>query len=87
MTSEQDEATRLKFYNDPSVVKHINAHGIPKNNGAFRDMVASGSKEDQSSEKGLALAKCLHLVFFSNHPQQINIMDQFSGKMIVSIAR
>ena len=87
MTAEQDQETRLKFYNIPAVTKHISTHGIPKSNGAFRDMVASGSSEKLDSGKGLALVKCLRLVFFSTHPQQINIMDQSSGKTIASIAR
>ena len=87
MTSEEDQETRLKFYNIPAVAKHISTHGIPKSNGAFRDMVASGSSQALDSGKGLALMNCLHLVLFAKHPQQINIMDQSSGKMIASIAR
>ena len=87
MTKEEDQETRLKFYNISAVSKHISAHGIPKTDGAFRDMVASGSTQKLDSEKGLALLKCLNLVLFANHPQQINIMDQSSGKTIASIAR
>jgi hypothetical protein len=87
MSSEEDEETRLKFYNIPAVTKHISTHGIPKTNGAFRDMVASGSTQKLDSGKGLALVTCLHLVYFANHPQQINIMDQSSGRTIASIAR
>jgi len=80
-----DQDTRSNFYNSQSVVKHIKTHGVPKSRGAWRDMVASGSSEDLDSEKGLELIACLGEVVFMKHPQQINIMDKSSGKIIATI--
>ena len=80
-----DQDTRSKFYNSQSVVKHIKTHGVPKSRGAWRDMVASGSSEDLDGEKGKELIACLGEVVFMRHPQQINIMDKSSGKIIVTI--
>jgi len=82
-TADQD--TRSKFYNSQPVVKHVKANGVPKSRGAWRDMVASGSSEDLESEKGLKLMACLEEVVFMKHPQQINIMDKSSGKIIATI--
>jgi len=86
MENEQaDQDTRSKFYNSQSVVKHIKTKGVPKSRGAWRDMVASGSSEDLNSKKGLKLMACLGEVVFMKHPQQINIMDKSSGKIIATI--
>ena len=86
MENEQaDQDTRSKFYNSQSVVKHIKTKGVPKSRGAWREMVASGSPEDLNSEKGLKLMACLGEVVFMKHPQQINIMDKSSGKIIATI--
>ncbi len=88
MTSEEkDQDARAKFYNSPAVVRHIKAHGIPRTNHAFREMVASGSTEKLESEEGVKLIACLGQVVFRNHTQQINIMDKLNGKTIASIAR
>ena len=86
MTNEKEEQdTRSKFYNSPSVAKYIKTVGIPKTRGAFRGMVASGSSEDLDSNKGLELIACLGKVTFMKHPQQINIMDRSNLKIIASI--
>jgi hypothetical protein len=86
MDEKEEQDTRSRFYNGQSVAKYIKAVGIPKTKGAFRDMVASGSSEDLDSEKGLELIACLGNVTFIKHPQQINILDKSSCKIIVSIA-
>jgi len=80
-----NQGTRSKFYNSQPVVKYIKTHGVPKSKGAWRDMVASGSSEDLDSEKGLELIACLGEVVFMKHPQQINIMDKSTGKIIATI--
>ncbi|MDA4128791.1 MAG: hypothetical protein OK422_05015 [Thaumarchaeota archaeon] len=86
MASEKEEQdTRSKFYNSPSVAKYIKTDGVPKTRRAFRDMVASGSSEDLDSDKGRELIASLGKVVFMKHPQQINIMDKSNGKIIVSI--
>ena len=62
-------------------------NGVPRSNHAFRDMVASGFSEDLTSVKGVALMACLKQVSFLKHPQQINIMDKTSLKIIASLTR
>jgi len=84
---QEQQDIRVKFYNSPAVVKHIKANGIPKNNRAFRDMVASGTSETVDSKEGLDLMACLGEIVFMSHVQQINIMDKSNGKIIVSIPR
>jgi len=86
MTNEKDEQdTRSKFYSGQTVAKYIQAVGIPKTRGTFRDMVASGTSEDLDSKEGLELIACLGKVTFMKHSQQINILDKSSGKIIASI--
>jgi hypothetical protein len=88
MTSEEkDQDMRVKFYNNPAVIRHIKAHGTPRSNHAFRDMVASGSTVKLESKEGVKLISCLGQVVFRNHTQQINIMDKSNGKIVASIAR
>jgi hypothetical protein len=79
------EQTREDFYRSTAVKQHLKGTGIPKTVGTFRDMVSSGSKLDLGSAEGSKLVETLGGVTFSKHPQQINIMDKSSGKMIVSI--
>lgn len=86
MANEKEEQdTRSEFYSSQTVAKYIKGKGIPKTRGTFRDMVASGSSEDLDSKKGLELIACLSKVTFMKHPQQINIMDKSTGKIIASI--
>ena len=82
---KRDQDIRSKFYNSPSVVKHIKTHGVPKSRGAWKDLVASGSSEDLNSEKGLELISCLDKVVFMGHPQQINVLDKSNGEIIATI--
>jgi len=77
----------VEFYTSRPVAKYIMVNGRPRTNHAFRDMVASGSSEDLTSKKGLALITCLGQVAFFMHPQQINIMDKTNGKIIASLKR
>jgi hypothetical protein len=86
-TEEEDQITRAEFYTSPPVAKYILANGRPRTSHAFSDMVASGSSENLTSKKGLALIACLGRVAFFTHPQQLNIMDQSNGKIIVSLKR
>ena len=88
MTSiaEQQEV-RAKFYGDPTVVKYIKIHGVPKSKHAFKDMVGSGSTENLDSKKGLDLIACLGEVVFRDHTQQVNIMDKSNGKIIASLKK
>ena len=76
---------REEFYSSSMVRKHIKEMKIPTTVGAFKDMVASGSNLNLDSSEGLDLIETLGHVTFARHPQQINIMDKSSGKMIVSI--
>jgi hypothetical protein len=87
MTTTKDQDTRAKFYSSQPLAKYIMLNGVPKSTHAFRDMVASGSSLDLTSEKGLMLISCLHQVAFLRHPQQINIMDKSNGEIIATITR
>ena len=87
MSSEKaGEDARMEFYRSSAVANYIKMVGIPKRTGQFRDMVASGSKLDLKSVEGLALIRTLGMVRFATHPQQINITDSITGKMITTIA-
>lgn len=85
-SEKSGQQTREEFYRSSTVMQHIKGVGIPKTVGSFREMVASGSTLDLASTQGLSLIETLGKVTFTKHPQQINIMDKTSGKMIVSIA-
>lgn len=83
----KDQETRAEFYGSKSLAKHIKSHGAPKSRDAWRAMVASSSSEDLDGKEGTELIACLRQVTFFTHPQQINIVDKGSGKIIVSIPR
>jgi hypothetical protein len=85
--NEKDQETRARFYGSKSLAKYIKAYGAPRSRDAWRAMVASSSSEDLDSEKGIEFIACLKQVTFFTHPQQVNIMDRGSGKIIVSIPR
>lgn len=82
---KRGQDVRAAFYGKSSVVKYIKTVGIPTRTGQFRDMVASGSDVDLGSKEGLALVETLGQVVFTKHPQQVNIMDKTSGRMVASI--
>ena len=90
MSNEKSEQgrqlTREEFYGDSLVKQHIKTTGVPRTTGSFRAMVASGSSVNLDSPGGAALIKTLGDVTFSEHPQQINVMDKSSGRTIASIA-
>ena len=85
-TEKAAQDARIEFYGNKVVVNYLKTVGVPKRTGEFRDMVASVSKLDLKSKEGLALVRTLGMVRFATHPQQINITDYISGKMIASIA-
>jgi hypothetical protein len=80
------QRTREEFYAGSAVKQHIKTAGVPRTVGAFRAMVASGSSVDLDSPDGASLIETLGYVTFSKHPQQINIMDKASSRVIASIA-
>jgi len=83
---KKGQDARIKFYNTSSVIRYIKTVGIPKRTGEFKDMVAAGSNVKLESKEGADLIETLGRVVFAKHPQQINITDNTSGKMIVSVA-
>ena len=83
----RNQETRAEFYGSKSLAKYIKVHGVPRSKNAFRAMVASSSSEDLDGKKGIELIACLGQVTFFTHPQQVNIMDKGSCKIIASIAR
>jgi hypothetical protein len=85
--SEEKKAqdARAKFYSTDSVIRHIKAVGIPKRTGEFKEMVAAGTQVKLESKEGKDLLVNLRRVSFAKHPQQINISDDVSGKILASI--
>jgi hypothetical protein len=83
----EDQETRAEFYGSKSLAKYIKGYGAPRSRGAWRAMVASSPSVDLDGKEGAELIACLSQVTFFTHPQQINIMDKGSGKIIASIPR
>jgi hypothetical protein len=83
---KKGQDARLKFYTSSETIRYIKTVGIPKRTGEFRDMVASGSTVKLDSKEGAELIVTLRRVVFAKHPQQINISDDTSGKIISSIS-
>ncbi len=82
---KKGQDARAKFYSNESVIRYIKSVGIPKRTGEFRDMVASGSAVKLDTKEGKELLVSMRRVVFAKHPQQINITDDVSGKIIASI--
>jgi hypothetical protein len=88
MTKEEEqEGERAKFYTNPTVIRHLKIHGIPKSQLAFRELVASGTSDKLDGAKGAALIANLGMITFMDHTQQINIMDKLNGKTISTIPK
>jgi hypothetical protein len=84
---EKQEEERATFYTNPTVIRHLKIHGIPKSRLAFKEMVASGTSEKLDGAKGTALITSLGQITFRDHTQQINIMDKMNGKTISTIPK
>jgi hypothetical protein len=84
---EKQEEERAKFYSNPTVIRHLKIHGIPKSRLAFREMVASGTSDKLDGAKGTELIASLGMITFRDHTQQINIMDKLNGKTISTIPK
>ncbi len=78
---------RKKFYNDPEVVKLISRDGVPKTKKAMTAVISAGTSGKPDSPVDPELFDCLGFVVFAVHPQQINIRDKTTGKIIAVIAR
>jgi len=84
---EADIAQRLKFYNEPDVVKEISKNGVPKTRKAMEAMISAGSMGKLASGVTQQLIDSLGFVVFAVHPQQINVRDNANGKIIAVINR
>jgi len=78
-------AQRAEFYNEPGVARIISKNGVPRTKRAMEIMVSEGSiaKSGVTQE----LIDRIGYVIFSVHPQQINIRDKATGKIIAVIPR
>ncbi len=83
---KKGQDARTKFYTSEPVISYIKTVGIPKRTGEFKAMVAAGSKVKLEGKEGSELIETLGRVVFAKHPQQINITDDTTGKIIVSVA-
>ncbi len=85
---DADIAQRAKFYSEPDVARIIMKNGVPKSRKALEIMASEGSGvKDGSSAITQKLIDCLNFVIFIVHPQQINIRDKATGKIIAVIPR
>jgi hypothetical protein len=85
---DADIAQRAKFYSEPDVARIIMKNGVPKSRKALEIMASEGSgAKDGSSAVTQKLIDCLNFVIFIVHPQQINIRDKATGKIIAVIPR
>jgi len=80
-----DIAERAKFYNEPGVARILTKNGVPKTKKAMQIMVSEGS----IAKSGITqeLVDRISFVIFAVHPQQINIRDKATGKIIAIIPR
>ena len=78
---------RKKFYNDPEVAKLISRDGVPKTKKAMAATISAGTSGKSDSPVAPELFECLSFVVFAVHPQQINVRDKTTGKIIAVIAR
>ena len=85
--SEEKKAqdARAKFYATDSVIRYLKTVGIPKRTGEFKEMVATGTNVKLDSKEGKELLVNMRRVVFAKHPQQINVSDDVSGKIIASV--
>jgi hypothetical protein len=81
-------AQRAMFYNEKAVARIISKNGVPKSRKAMEIMV-SESTNVKSGATGLTqkFIDCISFVTFVVHPQQINIRDKATGKIIAVIPR
>ena len=85
---DADIAERAKFYSEPGVARIISKNGVPKSRKAMEIIASEGSGvKDGSSVVTQKLIDCLNFVTFTVHPQQINIRDKATGKIIAVIPR
>jgi len=82
-----DIAQRAKFYNEPDVIREISKNGVPKSKKAMNMMISAGSVGKLAAGVTQELIDSLGYVVFSVHPQQINVRDNATGKIIAVITR
>jgi len=82
-----DIALRAKFYSEPDVARMISKHGIPRSKKAWEMMITEDSIAKLGSGTTQAQIDCMSFVSFAVHPQQINVRDKASGKVIAVISR
>jgi hypothetical protein len=88
MTEEEQIARRKEFYNLKAAGRTLAREGIPKNRQSMLNFIASAS--GSSAADGTVTEEqleCLSYVIFDQHPQQINVRDKASGKIIATIRR
>ncbi len=82
---DSDISARARFYNEPGVAHIISKNGVPNTKKAMQIMVSEGSvaKSGVTQE----LIDRIGFVTFAVHPQQINIRDKATGRIIAVIPR
>jgi len=80
-------ALRAEFYKEPAVARIISKNGVPKSRKAVEIMISEGSTAKSANGVTQQLIDSINFVVFSVHPQQINIRDKATGKIIAVIPR
>jgi len=86
-TEEGDTDRRVKFYNSVDVARLLSKDGVPKSKLAMISLISKGSSGGSQSRVDPDTFQCLSNVTFAIHPQQINVRDNATGKIIASIEK
>ena len=84
---DADVVLREEFYKEQAVVRIISKNGVPKSRKALEIMVSEGSVAKSGAGVTQQLIDRISFVNFSVHPQQINVRDKATGKIIAVIPR
>jgi hypothetical protein len=80
-------AQRAQFYNEKDVIREISKNGVPKSRKDMDAMISAGSAGKSALGVTQDLVDTLGFVVFAVHPQQINVRDNATGKIIAVINR
>lgn len=80
--SEEEVERRVRFFTSEEVKKYLKKNGIPKTKREMRALVEVVYPNPDSET-----IQSIGHVHFDVHPQQINIRDKSSEKLIISLGK
>ncbi len=88
-SGEEQIALRKSFYSSENTAKILVRDGIPRNRQQMIKLISESRslRGKESFEVGEEEIEALSYVTFEVHPQQINVRDKLTGKIIASIRR